>query len=696
MTRRSLLSLLPAAAATGLAQEYRNYPRCLPDVLRGLAAEAYARRLAEIRKLTTADAVGQRQRWARATFWKLIGGMPERTPLNVRTTGSFEREKYRVEKLIYGSRPGEYVSANLYLPKSGPGPFPGVLFQMGHSVNGKAADTYQRCCQGLVQLGFVVLAFDPMGQGERTNYPGPNGLTRLGSADAEHTRPGKQLLMIGDTATRMQVWDAVRSLDVLASHPLVDTKRLASAGQSGGGTLTMMLAAVDDRLAAAVASSGNTENVACADFHPPGSVDDAEQNFIGAGPAGFDRWDLLWPFAPRPLLILTSVKDFFGVYSPDYVENGLEEYGHLSEAYRVLGKQAHLNRADTPLPHGFSYALRLETYRWLSRWLKDEERTIDAEPPVSPESDRVLWAGPTGSVVRDFGSETPFQFARKRAGQISASAKGQLDLRTLLRMERTTRKPTLRVLRTVPSRVGKILAVEVETAEYVWVPAWIFLPSRPVQNLVVAIEPAGRNQRWREGELWEALSEHAIVCAPDVRGIGDLRPQFSPGAPEYAEEHEQEENYAWASLVLGRSLLGQRVTDLLGITQAVQSYFPNVKQTLLAASGPLTVPALCAGSLNPGIGRLLLTGHLISWRNIVETEMYTVPFANFVPNVLAATDLPDIAAAMSPREIILAGTVDAAGERMADARVRESYRTSNVTIQPAADWNQELFLSLLG
>jgi hypothetical protein len=457
----------------------------------------------------------------------------------------------------------------------------------------------------------------------------------------------------------------------------------------------MMLAAVDERLAAAVVSSGNTENVACGDFHPPGSVDDAEQNIIGSGPTGFDRWDLLWPFAPRPLLILTSAKDFFGVYSPDYQENGLEEYGHLSEAYGVLGKQAHLNRAGTPLPHGFSYALRLETYRWLSRWLKDEERSIDVEPPVSPEPDRVLWAGPTGSVVRDFGSETPFQSARRRASLNRVSTQARPDLRALLSMERTPGKPMLRVLRTVPSRAGKILAVEVETAEHVWAPAWIFLPSRPVRNLVVAIEPAGRNQRWREGELWEALSEHAIVCATDVRGIGDLRPEFSPGAPEYAAEHEQEENYAWASLVLGRSLLGQRVTDLLGITEAMQSYFPNVKRTLLAASGHLTVPALCAGSLNPDIGRLLLSGHLISWRNIVETEMYTEPFANFVPNVLAVTDLPEIAAAMAPREIILAGTVDAAGERMTEARIRESYRTDNVTIRPAADWSKELFLSLL-
>ena len=289
-----------------------------------------------------------------------------------------------------------------------------------------------------------------------------------------------------------------------------------------------------------------------------------------------------------------------------------------------------------------------------------------------------------------------FSGCGKQAGPTSASAKEQPDLRDTPEHGEDNAQTHAAGPETVRSRVGKILAVEVETAEHVWAPAWVFLPSRPVQNLVVAIEPAGRNQRWREGELWEGLSEHAIVCAPDIRGIGDLRPEFSPGAPEYAEEHEQEENYAWASLVLGRSLLGQRVTDLLSITQAVQSYFPNVKQTLLAAGGHLTVPALCAGLLNPDIGRLLLSGHLISWSDIVETEMYTVPFANFVPDVLASTDLPEIAAAMSPRAIILAGAVDAAGERITDAQVRESYRANNVTIRPAADWSKELFQSLLG
>src|SRR5438034_1076391 len=302
--RQLLISVLAYTAAKGQTPypgiRYRDYSRCLPDYLRRLARQAYDKRNAELQKLTSREATVARQRWARATFWSLTGGEPERTPLRPRVTGSFVRTGYRLEKIVFESRPEVFVTANLYLPTSGGAPLPGVLFQMGHSLNGKANDGYQKCCQGLARLGFVVLAFDPMGQGERTYYPGPNGMTRLGSADDEHSYPGKQMLLTGDTASRFQVWDAVRSLDYLTSRPEVDAKRLASTGQSGGGTLTMMLACVDDRLAAAAVCSGNTENVACANFDPPGATDDAEQDLIASGPLGFDRWDILYPFAPKP------------------------------------------------------------------------------------------------------------------------------------------------------------------------------------------------------------------------------------------------------------------------------------------------------------------------------------------------------------------------------------------------------------
>ena len=181
-----------------------------------------------------------------------------------------------------------------------------------------------------------------------------------------------------------QVWDAIRSLDYLASHPLVDPARLASTGQSGGATLTMLLACADPRLSAAVVSSGNTENFACKDFDPPGSTDDAEQDLIGSALVGFDRWDLFYPMAPKPLLVLVSEHDFFGT-TLRVISAAGEEYQKLADVYQTLGKPDHLQWQDTPLPHWFDYSLRLDTYSWFERWLKQSDRKIENEPPVEPE-----------------------------------------------------------------------------------------------------------------------------------------------------------------------------------------------------------------------------------------------------------------------------------------------------------------------
>ena len=226
---------------------------------------------------------------------------------------------------------------------------------------------------------------------------------------------------LGETATRYQLWDAIRSLDYLAAHPLVDPTRLASAGQSGGATLTMLLGCVDERLAAAAVSSGNTENVAIANFNPPGSTDDAEQDLVGSGPLGFDRWDLLYPVAPKPLLVEVSSHDFFGTYSPRYLEDGREEYAKLARVYELLGHAEHLAWRSTPLPHGLTYGLRLEIYNWFERWLKHSERRIAEEPPVAPEPANLLWTGPTGSVVRDFNSLRPIDLIKQTTAAIHPS-----------------------------------------------------------------------------------------------------------------------------------------------------------------------------------------------------------------------------------------------------------------------------------
>ncbi len=697
MTRRELIALSGAGALAGPAPDsqsggpavrYRDYSRCLPDYLRLEAERAYERRNREIGKLASGSAIRERQGWVTRTFWKLVGGMPERTPLNARTVGRLEREGYRLEKVVYESQPNFHISANLYIPAKGRPPFPGVLVQMGHTTNGKAG--YQRICQWLARFGYVVLGFDPMGQGERTYYPGNLPYrSRLG-ADEEHTRPGRQMLLKGDSSTRLQTWDAVRSLDYLAAHPLVDPTRLASTGQSGGGTNTMLLAAVDDRLAAAAVSCGNTENIACAEFNPPGSTDDGEQNLVAGGPAGFDRWDLLYPLAPKPLLILASDRDFFGTYSPNYLSSGLEEFEKLKRVYERLGAGDRIAWFGTPLPHGLAYDMRLQIYNWFGRWLKGDPRKIEEEPDTAVEPESALFVAPSGSVVQSFQSETPFSMNRKRV-----VARTAVPLERLLSLDRPPKRPAVTLAR-ASFRSAWIEAVEFAAAPGVWVPAWLFLPKQAgaSKTIVVLLEPAGRTA-WHEGELCDRLAEQGcVVCAPDLRGIGDLTPEFGRHAARNAREHANEESWAWSSLAFGKPLAGQRVADLLAVLQGLRARQDlGGRRLILAARGDPAVPALFTGALEPAVDALYLAGGLVSFQNLIETEDYEHPFGNFVPNLLLHTDLPELARAMAPRRVVMAGAADGAGRKLEPETVRQEYGgAENVTVLGEATWDAESIL----
>jgi dienelactone hydrolase len=704
MTRRDLFSTslfaagaarpatIPARSAdesSFLGTPYHPYPRCLPDYLRALARKAAEKRDAELAKLTTPAAIEARQKWVRATLWKLIGGMPERTPLNARTTASFERDRHKVEKIVYESRPGLFVSANLYTPKSGNGPFPAVLFQSGHYNEGKANPNYQRCCQGLAQLGFVVLAFDPMGQGERIQYPDSSGThTRLDDVDSEHSVPGKQMLLYGDTATRFQLWDSIRSLDYLASLPIVDAKRMGSTGHSGGGTLTMLLSAADERLSAAAVSMGNFENVAATPFLSPGSTDDAEQDFIDSGPVGFDRCDLMYPFAPKPMLYWPSDRDFYATYSSQYISNGWQEFQKVKKIYAVLGHSDRLKWSDTPLPHSLAYDSRLFIYNWFTRWLKDSTRPVREEPPVNPEAEAELYATESGSVVRSLHSETAFTLNKARKVQ---RAPARID--ALLRVSR--RPAPAKVIARAPSPGTTVEVLEIAPEPAIWLPAWVLSAKDTPRDkpVLLALDPVAAERLWFRPDA-DLAPGSPIICAVDIRGVGALLPEYSPGQGEYAAWHKQEENYAWASLILGKPLLGQRVTDILAVTTALRKHPATTGRRIrLAAAGRLTTPALFAAAIDDAIEALYLSGGLTSFQDIVQSETYTESLANFVPGLLNHTDLPDVAAGIAPRRIILAGSLGPNGQTAGTSGVRQQYTSGNISIEAEANWTVERLIA---
>ena len=232
------------------------------------------------------------------------GPLPEKTPLNVRLTGRVEHEDYLVEKLLFESRPHFMVSANLYLPKGRSGPRPAVLNVIGHSALGKASESVQRRCIAQAKKGFVALAIDALGQGERRIQE----YTSLGRLPGVvHQVIGRQAFLCGMHVFNIMVWDAIRAVDYLSTRPEVDPRRIGCTGTSGGGMMTTYILPFEPRIKVAVpACNPNTWSHR---VHA-GLATDLEQVFFAAFQAGIDpRGDPLFTHLPKPLLINATTDD---------------------------------------------------------------------------------------------------------------------------------------------------------------------------------------------------------------------------------------------------------------------------------------------------------------------------------------------------------------------------------------------------
>lgn len=334
----------------------------------------------------------------------------EKEPAHVRTIGRIEHESYAIERVIFESRPGLLVTANLYVPKERPGvtpPYPCVLGACGHSDLGKAEPRYQLFCAGLASKGFLVLIFDPISQGERFQYPDrPSPIT---GCVAEHVVLGAKLSLIGDYFGSWRAWDAVRALDVLLERPDADPTRVGMTGNSGGGTMTTIVTALEDRLTMIAPSCYITSYRRNLENELPADTEQIPPGILGSG---YELFDHLAASAPRPTLIISKADDYFDLRGAEYA------YSELHSLYSHLGFEPNIEAFVGKGGHGFDRDLREAMYGFFCKHAGVDANSREPEDlPVHTAEE--LQVTPDGNVM-SLGSRRVIDFIRENLDRIEA------------------------------------------------------------------------------------------------------------------------------------------------------------------------------------------------------------------------------------------------------------------------------------
>ncbi len=691
-----------------------DYSHDLERYLVRVTNEARDRRKQVISAISTRQQIVDRQKAVVDTVWKMLGGPFERTPLNPRVTGVVERPGYRIEKVAFESRPRLYVTANLYVPAAA-GRHPAILGPLGHSVNGKAWPSYQKLFSNLARKGYVVLAYDPFGQGERIEYPGSRpGESAIGpGGTSEHEYAGRRLILLGANFGLFRAWDGIRGIDYLLTRAEVDADRLGCCGQSGGGTLTQFLAALDSRIKVAVVSEGNTENLAHDNVEPPGSADDAEQNIVPALSHGIDRADLLYAFAPKPLLVTVTLHDAGHTYSPEYVASSLDFVQEYTHVCSLLGADDRVSLQVTTQQHGYVYEMRRATYAWFNRWFEMKDAGDD-ETTQAVETDQTLFVTPTGFVTTSLGGETALSLTRQLAAAIPTPAsRGPDDLRTRILTVLGIEAPggdglAARVLATIRKPGYRAEQFEFTSENEIRTPGWLLTPDNAGPSAPTVLYVG-------EAAAWSSVAEDAFaerVCVKgrcriaviDVRGRGDCAIAYPRRGRFYFPNRIPNEAYlTWFALMLGKPLLGGQVYDTLRALHYLRSR-PDVGGAVsLMGDGPHGLIALYAAALDRAVPGVALRQTLTDYRALAVAERYTQPFGIYTYGIVREFDLPDVAGAVGPRPVRLLNPVTALGEPASDAArnlyrsaANTSVRTIDVGEDPAqilAAWATDLHLT---
>jgi len=330
----------------------------------------------------------------------MIGGLPkDKTDLHASIAGTLPGRGFRIEKLIYQSLPGLYVTALVYVPENNAKVHPAVLVPAGHAANGKIH--YQELSQRLVQRGYLVISWDPVGQGERSQFwDAKAGKSRYNLICAEHAVMGNLAYLAGANLARWEIWDGMRAVDYLLTRPDVDPRRISITGTSGGGFQAALIGALDDRIHVVVPSCYITSlpmRVANRIFADPDS--DPEQDLFGFIARGVDHAGLLLMMYPRPVMVAAVTLDFFPV------QGTYRSFAEVRSFYERFGYADRIRISESYNTHQFSLHNQEAALEFLDQFNRMPLR--HGLPPVITFAEADLRVTHSGQVSVDFPDAKP-------------------------------------------------------------------------------------------------------------------------------------------------------------------------------------------------------------------------------------------------------------------------------------------------
>lgn len=618
----------------------------------------------------------------REFFLNRIGGLPDRNPLNPKITGTLQAAGYRVEKIILETRPSFHLTANLYLPET-PGPWPAVLVPCGHSHNGKASGQYQLACRLLARHGMATMCYDPIGQGERYqlldlkraterfedahHVKTPHPAVRL-LCTTEHTMIGISSALIGSNVAQYRIWDGMRVIDYLQSRPDILPDKIGCTGNSGGGTATAYLMALDDRVVAAAPGCYLTTFRKLIETKGP---QDAEQNIFGQIAFGMDEADYCIMRAPKPTLIAAGTRDATFAFDGTW-----ELFRDAKRFYSRIGHPDLVDIAAPDAPHGFTLQLREAVTRFMARHLLGQDiqvREVEKLPDTFTDvmlraitepdfTDEQLLCSPEGQVLLMPGERSAFEINAEVAQQLKATRTSRPRLETIRKVigaATEVSEPRIKAVGRV-KRNGYHIEKLASTVENAFrLPALLFVPEKPSGTATLLLhDETMEADAAPGGPIEQLVKDGQIVLAAELRGIGETETGSRRrvwGAGQFGPDNLE----VFTAYLMGRSYIGMRTDDALQWAAFLRTKSENIN---VIANGEAAIPALHAAALtSEPFNSVTLRRMIPSWQLLTGGGESFNQTVNMVHGVLRHYDLPDLVELVGKDRVRIVEPVDGMG-----------------------------------